>query len=227
LKSSKLLWQNIRLPIWSAQRLYKLYQRHVAGEATEEEKQEYAGQLMVYVAANVARGRWFASLRRCRLDAEDVAADLLLFLLRKTPSIRLDYPCVKVLLKVLNVAIHRRLLSEVRKQKLAMETLHDSDWGNEDGSRLARAASSQTPFIEHLERAMREAEESICRGHWTDQLSICILFRYLCRQVVWQNTILTYSQLPRRLSRRISLEEHAIIAYRLNRFIRQFAEACL
>lgn len=225
MRDHKLLWQSVRLPPWDPHRLFELFQKHVAGNPTAQERQEYACQLMVYISANMGRRKWFASLRKRRLDPEDVAADLLMFLLRKTPSIRLEYPCVKVLLKVFNVAIYRRLISEVRQQKLILEELPATDWCEEDGSRFAFTQAPQTPFITHLERAMREAEDAICQGQWADQLSICVLYRYLCRMVVRQNTILTYNQLPPRLARRISPDQHTVVSYRLNRFIREFA-AC-
>ncbi|MGE5611665.1 MAG: hypothetical protein ACM359_20625 [Bacillota bacterium] len=228
MREKKLLWQNIPLPPWNPRRLFDLFQKHVAAVATPDEKDEYARQMMVYIAANLGRKKWFLTLRRCHLDPDDVAADLLIFLLKKTPSIHLHYPCVRVLLKVLNVAIFRRLISEIRQQKAIAEELPASDWCDEDASRFSFSPEHQeTPFIEMLQGAMRDAEETICQGQWADQISICVLYRFLCRQIVRQNTILTYNQLPPRLARRITLEEHATVSYRLNKFICQTAAAYL
>jgi hypothetical protein len=122
-------------------------------------------------------------------------------------------------LKVLNVAIYRWLVSAVRQQTVRVESLPDD--AEEGGGFLAR--SQPAPFLEPLRAALRQGEDTICRGHWADQIAVCVLYRYLCRQVIRQNTILAYSQLPLRLQRRVSLEDHAVIAYRLNQHIQRLA----
>ena len=224
---NRLLWQNIPLPAWNAERMFQLYLAHTSGEPTKTERDAYARLLMVYIAANMGRRKWFSSLRRRGIDPEDAASDVLAFLIEKTPALKFDTPCVRVLLKALNTAIFRRLVSEVRASEARIDEILEAEWCQEDGSRPISfvSAGHEKNIVEWLERAMRGAEDEICQGHWRDQISICVLYRFLCRQVVRQNVILPYSQLPERLRRRISIGQHATIAYRLNKFIGAFAAA--
>ena len=223
MRYSKLLWQNIRLPAWQPEKLYALFLAHVDGEPTPQQRNEYAQQLMIFISAALARRKWFNTLRRRRLDPEDVSADILMHLIKRTPSIRLEYPCVPVLLKILNVAIFRRLISEVRQNRYVPDPL--PDWCDEEGRGVTVAHCPAPSLVGSLQDALRDAEPDLCRGRWADQISICVLYRYLCRQIFRQNTILPWSHLPARLKRRVSLEDHATIAYGLSKFIHDFAGA--
>lgn len=227
MNQTKYLWIGVNLPQWDAARCFELYQKVSSRTASEREKDDYLRLLMVFISANLGRGKWIASLRKKRLDPEEVAADLLLFLYRRSEDNRfaLKVPIAPVLLQALNTAVFRFLVSQVRKGNGLPSTTAASQVGPEDEDPMGvlDVAGPETPSVRRLSLYLREAEDRVLRDVPGDVFALLALYRLMCRAVVRQNLMLPLAQVPTRLRRRLSVEQHAIVSYRLGREIRTYA----
>jgi hypothetical protein len=221
----KALWSGVKLPSWDANALYELYLIHRAGHPNDRQRDAFARQLMILITANFGRKRWIVSLRKAQMDPEVVAADVLTFVYQKCPTVQLETPCVKVLVSVLNRMIFNRVISIWRQESGKQTAVPESQTteGGEEGFVTQQACSAQVD-PGRLARLLKAAEDPVLspvRGNITD---LCVLYRYLCRQLVRQNTILTHAERPKRLRERIDPDvQHAEVSYRLNKLVRDLA----
>lgn len=180
---------------------------------------------MVFISANLGRRKWIPCLRRKQLDPEEVAADLLLFLYRKTPRFRLKVELCQVFLQALNTAIYRFLVSLVRKGNAVPLVVSASQCGEDEdeGLGMLEVPAPDEVSIQRLSHFLRETEDCNLRDIPGDIFDLVKCYRLLCRAVVRFNTMTPWAKLPGHLRRRITLEQHALIAYRINRTIFDYA----
>ena len=92
--------------------------------------------LMWVINTTFISKRFDRTLPEVRLDPSDVAQDVLMFLTRKTPKIRLEHPEPKVLLQVMYTAIYRYVCSAASESKRKTGEVAASDYysaGESDG----------------------------------------------------------------------------------------------
>jgi hypothetical protein len=233
---SAALFAKTSLPQWtdaSPERLYVLFQGHQARSLNRDETDEYARLVMVVVANNFASNDWVKTLPQLRLDPQDVAQSTVMMLLRKsaTPSMALRTPCVKTMLKMLNVAIYNFVMTHVLhgKRKQGRETPSTDYYGeNSNGSEphCADVAADRVNEPELFE-LLRAAEDDII-GDIPIRKPISVnAVERLYRHCIWRlkrDRVMTpYNDLPKWFFRRkVPIELHGLIVARINRFVRRY-----
>lgn len=81
-------------------------------------------------------------------------------------------------------------------------------------------ASKKATQNKSLWRAMRVAEDSICRDIKGNILNICVLYRYMCLHIIKCNVVCQFGQIPQRLRSKITQEQYKAIAERTTKFVR-------
>jgi hypothetical protein len=196
--------------------------------------------LMQLVAIAVLKRRWHNSLPKAGIDPRDAAVEILMLLLRKLPTMNVrvaDDPSkpqkekVLALLGCMYVSAYRRVMTLVQertrvRERNATDRISSAKVSRTFEETIATPQAVDRQLQSHvlLAATLHGGEDAICRDVPGDINSIVVAYRYLCRLLLRSQGVWTaYTKLPRRLQERISPEQHAILASRLFRLIRQTA----
>jgi hypothetical protein len=235
---SSSLFGGIPLPQWgdeSPERLYALFNGYQTDTLSKLELDEYSRLLMVVVANAFHSNDFLRKLPQIRLDPQDVAQEAVGHLMRKTRTMRLNHPCWRVLLWVMNVSV-RRIVTTIAKNKRSRDgrempaTDYYVDHGRpEEAAGTADAiAAVETPGERELFAALGGAEDQIL-GDIPVKKPLTVdaverLFRHLVRSMITGASLPTHANLPTTLKQEVSLELHALVASRVVRFVGELAQ---
>jgi hypothetical protein len=188
---------------------------------------------MILIAAHMSRTKWIQTLRKRGVDPEGVASEVLWFLYERLGRANLSVSDERVLVAFLHTSIRNKIISMHRSHIATASAAADSQTANDDADKLVGNRRA-TPDVDiaRFALAMRTEEDQIVGeifrraredGRNPDLRKLQVMYRYVCRQVVRQNTVLTHRELPHKIKLLIHIDDHATNAYLLNRFIRQFA----
>jgi hypothetical protein len=211
------LFGGIDLPEWSAARVYELFlllnnavpkpqQEELGPYVTPAHRDEYARQVMILVTANFRRHKWLKSLHRIEMDAEAAAADIVAHLVRKTPAIKLEFPCEKVVVDYLTRMIFNRMTSLIRQHLSKQKMRRTRDNGIDPDSVLDRvlSPSSRPVDLAAIGRQLRAKEEDVVGKIPGDVNDACVLYRYLYRSQIKHAVMPSHQELPARLRDRVA-----------------------
>ena len=210
------LWGGIRLPQWSLDRCYALFERVNSGSAINSlERDEFAKLLMHVITNHLGTERSLRSLERADIEPEEAASCLLEALSRKSATMKLNHPCPLVLMKVYDLSMRRDLISLIRQRQRREGDAEVSSIGEAEHGDPASAS----PVIGGVYEAILAAQEQLCG----DDPVVSPFFRHCAASMARGHHLPSLDRLPKRFKDRITADAYIYVVFRLNRFVRQYA----
>jgi hypothetical protein len=209
---------------------------------TEREKDRYLRLLMILITAHFDFNRWFARLSDVGIDEQDAAQEVLVHLAEKAHTIRFSQAAKTrsltesdsrlMLLASLHRSIGRKLIDIIRahdsdKSVATPESvLFEGEPWDDDALIDNRPGPSPERFLDPqaaLLAALKEAEDRIVRRvRGSSIVHLCACYRYLSRRLVRDGAVPPHERMTPRLRKRVSVDEHAEIAFRINTFAEEW-----
>lgn len=171
--------------------------------------------LMVVVGQVLSREHWTRIFAENRFEKEDCAGYVLEKFSPKLLTMNVDSPCELVLISMVNLAINNLIISYVReKTKKEKRVLQENDtFYHRPGN------DRHSPAISGLEQHLLSQIPDICEGdQWMEQA-----YRFCVDSVLSGRFVPRKAQLPRGVGRILGEDGFAIIVYKLNRAINEYA----
>jgi len=214
--------------------------RRAYGRARPGCRDHYCRLLMCLVKINFDNEKWVKRLPEKNLEPQDVAQDLLEFLLRKTLAFRMNRRPInkgeewKVLIKGFNLALRRRvatLIEEAGRQEHVRPMTQVFGRAEERERRgeakpVEAVARAEDPRVD-LRRLLGAAEDAVCRPVAGDVFLVLALYRHQRHRLLKHKGLAGYAELPAWMRRRVTPTQHLQVTARLNMVLRGVvADAC-
>jgi hypothetical protein len=229
------LWPKLGGVVWDAHDCYALYRLHFAHARRQvgarkpdaAQQNRFAQQLQNVVALRFHHRRWIKSLENAGLEPEDVGQDIVLFLFNRIGRFVLRKPCPLTLVKSLYVAIDNKARDALNGAPRHRAFGRRAE-GDERPGRVEHAAADAERKVQLPLRTLLWAESSrdlVLRSGFGDADIDHLIALYVCqrRHLLKFRDLVTHQQLPAWLRERITLEQHALLTFRLHRLVRQRA----
>jgi hypothetical protein len=186
------------------------------------------------IAISFNRNRWLHRLPESGIDPVDMAQECLRWVEKKSRGgMGLKNQLPLCLLAVLYTSLTRYVLSALSESRRRSREITATDYYCIRGSIGDRSdekpAQDDAPEMPALAHALNECEDYVIGSMPITGNALGPIeetFRYLRDSMRDQHCIVPHRSLPHHLREHheVSLERHAYIAYRLNRFVREFAQ---
>lgn len=209
------MYGKIHLPEWDLPRFFGLWKLLKAGTISKLDRNDFYSLLLVVVKQVINQPRNAAMMTRFNADFDEAASDVILNLVRKMPKMELRSECEKVLVSVLNVMIYRLLIDYTRKlQRVTGKTVHINDDMVKHLSHKAEHAPT-----EDLNTYLQTKTDFNTCGY----RQLRTPYRLICDEIAKGN-MPTRSELPKPISRILTPDGLAMLSYRINCSVHDYAE---
>lgn len=217
------LWSGIDLPAWNLEDFHTLFLRVRQPGPSKFDVDRFTKYLMLLISLRMTK-KWIAIFSMNHIEPSEAASLILCGLGLKAKGLyakaltmrlhRIDVP--EVVITAFNSTIHRDLTSVWRKynRKTTLRPVNELSSFERPDTRYA------APGVDGLAVALRAAKAKIC-GDCPDANRI---YPSLVKGIVAGNHLPSFDQITRTNHGTISNDVHTSLVYKLNCFVREFAQ---
>lgn len=224
------------MPAWDSKRLFQLYRKIKTGRSNARDRDEHSRLLMVLFCAHVGRRRrLITTWQQQHMDPEWVAAQVLEHAVLTTPKIKLrkENQVPAALLDYYHTCFKNKITSMLRASAGKPLPESDSQFLDTDGEErllkiMARADVHEWRVCEGLRAVEEEVLNDAFNGAREDGRNphprwLQKLYRFCYIKLFHTNAFPTYEELPARLRRQVTDDDHTYCIYRIVKHVESIA----